>query len=694
MELSEFRDNVLEQIRFASSADGTSDKEELISYVSDALIEAEQLDDEIVFLPFEGIGHGQGKKKIQIDGYSYNELDDYLSIYIVAPLKYNTAVETLTTTDANRFFSRAGTFIEEAEYITKSAEESAPAYGLAVDILKKYADVRKYCIVLITDMSMSKTIRVMDGNEINGKSVEYHIWDITRLHQLDESKSGKEDIVIDLLDFTLHGLPCLPASKTDDYTAYLCNIPGIVLAQLYSTYGGRLLEGNVRSFLQTKGKVNKGIRNTILNAPNMFFAYNNGIAATAYSIETDNRDGVLYLKKLTALQIVNGGQTTASLAMALIKDKKDGAEEKLRNIYVPMKLSVVSPEKAQELIPNISRYANSQNKVSEADLWSNHPFHIRMESISRRIVAPAIAGNQYGTHWYYERANGQYKQETYKATEAGRKRFELLNPKGQMFTKTDLAKYMNIQRELPHVASTGGQKSFAKFAEWASTQWEKNETSFNDGYFRQVIAMAIIFKQADKIVKSQEWYNSYKANIVAYSISKLIYTVRTAYSEYAIDYRSIWARQGLSPAWVHQIECLSKQVYEFLIDDARPVENVTEWAKREACWEQAKKIKLTLLPEFVSELTYKSREQEQSRDDRADQRQVNKINAMVQVAEFGFENWKALLLWNSTHSALSPTDISFVNSAIAMEKGKFPSEKQCAVILQVLEKARLEGFPQ
>ncbi len=167
----------------------------------------------------------------------------------------------------------------------------------------------------------------------------------------------------------------MPASSTDDYTAYLCNIPGTVLATLYNTYGGRLLEGNVRSFLQTKGKVNKGIRNTILNNPDMFFAYNNGIAATAYSMNADIIEGVTYITEITALQIVNGGQTTASLAMASLKDKRDGSTEKILKIFVPMKLSIVSPEKAQELIPNISRYANSQNKVSDADLWSNHYHH-------------------------------------------------------------------------------------------------------------------------------------------------------------------------------------------------------------------------------------------------------------------------------------------------------------------------------
>lgn len=691
MELVEFREALLEQFRFAFSADNTSDKEEFINYVSEVLVEAEVLEDAIEYLPFEGIG--TRSKKIQIDGYSYNELDDYLSLYVVPSISYG-SIETLTATEANKLFSRAQAFIEEATYIKEKSEESHPAYGLAIDILKKYASVRKYCIYILTDMSMSKNIQTMNNGSINGIPVEYHIWDINRLYQLAESKSGKEDIVINMLEYTESGLPCLPASKTDDYTAYLCNIPGMLLAELYNSYGGRLLEGNVRSFLQTKGKVNKGIRNTILNAPDMFFAYNNGIAATASSISLSESNGSLFITEITALQIVNGGQTTASLAMALLKDKRDGSEEKLNHIYVPMKLSVVSPEKAQELIPNISRYANSQNKVSEADLWSNHPFHIRMESISRRIVAPAVDGKQYGTHWYYERANGQYKQETYKATEAGRKRFEMQCPKSQMFTKTDLAKYMNIYRELPHVASTGGQKSFAKFAEHTAVQWEKNDARFNEDYFKTVVAMAILFKQSDKIVKTQSWYNSYKANIVAYTLAKIIQTVHTDYPEYSIDFRNIWLKQKLSSAWIHQITESSKIIYDFLIDENRPVENVTEWAKREACWDAAKKMKLTLLPEFEKELAYKSSVQAQKKDAISEQKQVTKVNTMIEVANFGLDNWKYLIEWNKTHPVLSPTDLSFVNAALDMEKGKFPSEKQCAMILKVLEKARLEGFPK
>ena len=66
---------------------------------------------------------------------------------------------------------------------------------------------------------------------------------------------------------------------------------------------------------------------------------------------------------------------------------------------------------------------------------------------------------------------------------------------------------------------------------------------------------------------------------------------------------------------------------------------------------------------------------------------------MIEVAEYGAENWKKLLQWGMANHVLNPTDISFLRTAIAMEKGKFPSEKQCAKILQVLEKARIESYP-
>ena len=690
MDIKEFRNGILDDVHFNASINGTSPREEFLAMYANALVEAEEFED-FEQLAYEGVG--SQNKKILIDGYYYSELENCLVI-IACPFTDSMDVQSLTATEAEMHFKRARAFVEESRsgFIQKYAEESSPGYGLAVDIQKRYSNVSKFKFYILTDMAMSSRIREIPGTMIGTATAEYHIWDITRLQSLYASKTGKEDIVINLKEFSERGIPCLQAGSTDEYTAYLCTIPGSILAYLYNTYGGRLLEGNVRSFLSAKGKINKGIRNTILNEPSMFFAYNNGIAATAYAVEMEHGDGCTYITQITSLQIVNGGQTTASLAAAIINDK-DRANG-LRDIYVPMKLSVVTPEKAMELIPNIAKYANKQNKVSDADFFSNHAFHVRMEDFSRRVLAPAVMGNQYGTHWYYERTRGQYKQEQSRMTKAEQNKFLIQNPKAQMFTKTDLAKFYNIYRQLPHQVSTGAQKNFIQFAEWASAAWDKDETVFNERFFRQIVCLNILYKKADYIVKHAPWYEmGYKAQVVTYTLSYLFYQIGKECPDRVFDFRVVWTQQGVSHATEVELERIAEAMYNHLVSPDREVQNVTEWAKREACWKKAKDISVPLSEQFKKELASVTEEAEAKKSARKEQKQENSASAMIQVAEFGIDNWKALLTWGIQNRVFTPQDISFLKAAIAMETGKFPSEKQCARILQVLAKAREESYP-
>lgn len=688
--LNEFRNSILDEVHFNATMNGTSPREEFLALYANALTDAEEFDD-FEQLPFEGVG--PQNKRILIDGYFYDELEDCLAI-VACPFSDSIEAQSLTATDSEANFKRARAFVEESlsGFIQKNAEESSPGYGLAIDIQKRYSNVSKYKFYLVTDMVMSTRIREIASTEIGKAVAEYHIWDIARLQALYASKTGKEDIIIDLTEFAEHGIPCLMAGSNGEYTAYLCNIPGAILAKLYNTYGGRLLEGNVRSFLSAKGKINKGIRNTILNEPEMFFAYNNGIAATAYDVKIEAGEVCPMITQITSLQIVNGGQTTASLASAIVNDK-DRANG-LQDIYVPMKLSVVTPEKAMELIPNIAKYANKQNKVSDADFFSNHAFHVRMEDFSRRILAPAVMGNQYGTHWYYERARGQYKQEQARMTKAEKDKFLLQNPKNQMFTKTDLAKFYNIYRQLPHQVSKGAQKNFIMFAEWASEAWDKDQTVFNERFFKQLVCLNILYKKIDQIVKYAPWYDmGYKAQVVTYALSYLFYQIGRVCPDRVLDFKSIWNQQKAS----HETELLlgkiAEAMYYHLISENREVQNVTEWAKRETCWKKAKEIDIPLSDQFIKELAFAADEKDETKQARNEQRQVNSASAMIQVAEYGIENWKAVLNWGIANRVFTPQDISFLKAAIAMESGKFPSEKQCARILKVLEKAREESFP-
>ena len=690
MDLKEFRNGILDEVHFSASINGTSPREEFLAMYSNALVEAEEFDD-FEQLAYEGIG--AQKKRIQIDGFYYSELDNCL-IIVTCPFADTVEAKSLTATEAEMYFKRARAFVEDARsgFIQKYAEESSPGYGLAIDVQNRYKSVSKYKFYIVTDMVMSSRIRDIPNTMLDGIIAEYHIWDIGRFQALYSSKTGKEDIIIDLKEFSEKGIPCLQAGSSQEYTGYLCNIPGSILAHLYNTYGGRLLEGNVRSFLTAKGNINKGIRNTIINEPSMFFAYNNGIAATAYDVEIEYGDICPYITKITSLQIVNGGQTTASLAAAILNDK--AKVNGLREIYVPMKLSVVTPEKAMELIPNIAKYANKQNKVSDADFFSNHAFHVRMEDFSRRVFAPAVMGNQYGTRWYYERTRGQYRQEQSRMTKAERDKFQLQNPKNQMFTKTDLAKLYNIYRQLPHQVSAGAQKNFVHFADWASNAWNKDETQFNERFFRQIVCLNILYKRVDYIVKHASWYElGYKAQVVTYALSYMFYRIDKECPQAVFDFKSVWNHQEISHAIEHELEKIAEAMYNHLVSDDREVQNVTEWAKREACWKKAKELEISLSAQFIEALAGAEEESEENKVARKEQKKENSVSAMIEVANYGVEKWKALLNWGKTNRVFTPQDISFINVAIAMENGKFPSEKQCARILQVLNKARDESYP-
>ena len=251
-------------------------------------------------------------------------------------------------------------------------------------------------------------------------------------------------------------MPCLHASSgTDDYASYLVVLPGQTLSEIYGLYGARLLEANVRTFLQARTKVNKGIINTLKDAPHNFFAFNNGLTATASETTISSNNKGTFIESVKNLQIVNGGQTTASILYAKDKEKAD-----LANVYVQMKLSVVKPEAIEEIVPLISRYANTQNRISEADFFSSHPFHLHLEKLSRRISAPPKEGSLAGSKWFYERARGQYKDEQAYMTPGARKRFLAEYPRDQMLVKTDFAKYEMTFEGMPHIVSRGAQKCF------------------------------------------------------------------------------------------------------------------------------------------------------------------------------------------------------------------------------------------
>ncbi|MEW6131201.1 MAG: AIPR family protein [Acidobacteriota bacterium] len=508
MELQDFRKDFLETARALAATEGDFEEAAFVAEAARRLVETEELDN---FEPCHFEGTGSRQRKLRVDGYCFDEVDGSFSL-LIAKYEGDETAATLTQTDATKYFNMLKAFIEEAisGRLQQTIEESSPGYSLASELYLQRDAILRFRTLLLTDSALSARVKEWPEDQVAERPLEFHIWDMTRFHRVFESAMGRDELEVDLTEFSATGIPCLEAGQVEgEYKAYLCIIPASLLVDIYERFGSRLLEGNVRSFLSTRPKVNKNIRLSILNEPEMFFAYNNGIAATATDVQVERGRQGWRLLRANYLQIVNGGQTTASLALARRKDKAE-----LGNIFVQMKLSVVTPARAESVIPRISQFANSQNKVSDADFFSNHPFHIRMEDISRRLWAPATGGAQYETHWFYERARGQYLNEQVKLNATEKKKFLFQNPRHQVINKTDLAKFENAWRGLPHLVSLGAQKNFTAFAQWVGEHWKQSEADFNEEFFRNVIAKAILFHHTERLVTRQPWYqNSYRANI-------------------------------------------------------------------------------------------------------------------------------------------------------------------------------------
>jgi hypothetical protein len=397
------------------------------------------------------------------------------------------------------------------------------------------------------------------------------VWDIERLSRCVATGGAKEPIEVDFVKEFGAPVPCLPV-KIDGarYRSYLAVMPGDVLHRLYDEYGERLLELNVRSFLQARGKINKEIRRTIMEEPEQFFAFNNGVTAIAEDVRTgpmeSGGEGIVWLR---GLQIVNGGQTTASLHRAA---RKDGAVRQLGSIVVQTKVSVIDAELIDEMVPRISLYANSQNKVNEADFSANDPFHQQLERLSRSIWTPDGQ-----THWFYERARGQYQVARTREgrTPAALKKFDAINPASQMFTKTDLAAYEHSWQQLPHLVSRGSQKNFREFT--IRLAGRSPAIIPNETYLRELVAKAILFKHVQTAAR-QAQIGAYRANIVTYVVA---YLARRATA--AVDLRSVWERQSVPATLDTVIRKLLEPIGALIVQGAG-TKNVTEYCKREECW--------------------------------------------------------------------------------------------------------------
>lgn len=664
---------------------GKNDRENGFAAVAGRMLEdAEEFVD---FMPCPYRGTGTRRRNLGVDGYAIDEADGSFRM-IIADFDGGAEPTTVTQTSAKTQFTKLTGFIEEAlagnDDHLPADEDPATDFS---EILWQHKDsISRFRLYLVTDGLLSDRIRDWPEGSIGGIPAEFHIWDISRFHEAMSSRSGREALTVDFEEIVEGGIPCLHASLNQSrYSGYLCVIPGETLAKIYETYGSRLLEGNVRSFLGKTGKVNKAIRETTLNNPEMFFAFNNGISATASSVSIQSSAEGPRLVKATDLQIVNGGQTTASLAFA---KRKDGAD--LSSIFVQMKLSVVSEELAGELIPKISEYSNKQNKVSDSDLFSNHEYHRQMETLSRRIKAPPRVGALRSTTWFYERAKGQYRIETAKMSPAERLRFEADNPKSQLLTKTDLAKIENSWHGLPHEVSKGAQKNFDVFSKYVIAEWTARPLQFNDEYFRTFVSHTIVFRGLERLIPKEDWYDGgYRAQVVTYSVAKLAQMLQRQAVGKAINHQLTWKQQSMSPALEAQLKVVARVMYEVITAPEQGRENVTEWCKMELAWQRAQERSIELLPDFAAELI-SADINANIKKDAIDVARIDRgIAAITAVVQCKRSHWRQIRQWGLENHHLTAKEDQLLLLAAT---GKVPSEKQAAVILDIRRKLQQEGL--
>lgn len=695
MELDQYRIDFVQQLRVNAQAWGYTPDEEFTREMVERLEAMEEIADP--FIQYFG-QKGPGNILMKIDGYSIDSSDKSLILF-QSDFRNTDEAGNITQTDLENAYKRMMAFLScslEGK-LSNYCDESNEYVKVADDLKRRFAikyvndgedeSIEKIKLIVFTNASMSSRIKNLEDGEFQGRKVERIIWSIERLFELDSSGLDREAVEIVAEDFGLDGIPCLKAELSEglDYDAYLAIMPGKFLSDIYYKYGSRLLEGNVRAFLSNRGKINQGIRRTILTEPTKFFTYNNGIACTAESIVLDRNANGVVIKSIKDLQIINGGQTTASLTSAFLKDKSH-----LENIFVPVKITVIrSKEQYDDMVSKISKYANSQNKVTDADFFSNHPFHVEFERLSKQIVAPAVNGSVIQTMWYYERSRGKYNQEMFKMREGERNAFMAKFPKQQVIKKEELGKYYHTIEQKPWLVVLGAAKNMAKFAETIDGIWEKSKQDINEAFFKRMICAAIMFRQTDKIVAKAPWYETggFKSQVIPYTIAKLLHELPKGFT---LDWDKIWRSQTMYPSLASEIERLAKITNEFIQDSNGAL--VSEYVKRKSTWDKFTEYPYNLSSEFVNSLINERIIKEEQAAASKDQALTNDLNIEAEVFKRGSDYWKKLLSEGLERKILGPMDIQLLQKASTISEGRFmPNPRQAKDLWKLRERLGKNG---
>lgn len=584
-ELAAFTSMLAEEVReraLGSADDAAWTENAFVDVVSEHLAEIGMLDNPVVCFHQARLGSGI----VRVNGYAFPDDGDRIDL-LIAIYEGEREPRSIASADLSRIAGQAARAVQAAARGSHREMEKASDQYAMMQRLSELLDsgINEARVFILTDgLFPAKGVKPL---KVGGVAVTFELYDVRRLMRTMSTNQSREIIDIELESIGLSAIPCVKMPEGGgEYESFLAIFPGEALYRLYEEFGPRLLEFNVRAFLQATGKINRGIRDTLRDEPHHFMAYNNGISATADEIRTRLGPEGLTIVGFRGLQIVNGGQTTASVHRARRRDRLD-----LSKVHVAAKITRLPVDRVEEMVPKISRFANTQNVIQEADFSSNEPFHIALERLSKVVWVPGER-----SRWFYERSRGQYRtaMDIEGSTPARLREFRERTPAAHRFAKTDLARAVNSWNRLPHIVSGGAQKNFVLFMkdlrEAYGAAWEPDES-----YYRGAISQVILYAAVQRVVR-QEAFPAYRANIVCYLISYLSY--RTG-GDFLLD--EIWRRQGLSAGLDRLLRSWSYAI-DRRIQESAAGRNVTEWCKKEACWQAVRSLDLPWLEPWPPEL--------------------------------------------------------------------------------------------
>ena len=701
MEIEEYRAQFIDELRFDADHEGTEPETQFINKLLENLVSIGELADP---MPMSIEIKGKRGRIMAFDAYAYDEADSSLILIASDFTNERETANTLTNTRITELYTHMRNFLDEAinGKMSDYCDDSDPAILVAKEFRKRIgksmfeSEILRFKFYILSNSVLSKQVKSIAQEDFLERPVELNIWTLERIFQTFVSDTS-EIVEFDTQDFGCDGIQYLKADlgEESEYDAYMGIVPGRFLADIYLKYGSKLLQGNVRAFLSVRGKVNKGIRRTIIETPQNFFTYNNGIAIVARSVGF-SEDGTK-ITHFKDLQIINGGQTTASLANAVIrKEDKKGMD----NLFVPMKLTVLNVEndmseeeveKYNEITKTISRCANCQNPVSEADFFSNHPFHIMMENLSRKVMAPPAAGKPYQTTWFYERSRGKWEQEQMKLTESKRKTFCEQHPKNQVIKKEKLAKCLNTIMMNPHQVCQSSAINFSKFADYVEKLYDESKESINEQFFKKGVCSVIMFDELDVMVNKAPWYpkGGDKAQIVPYTIAKLMSLIP---AKYDLDWKTIWNKQTMYPALANELIKLAKVTQEFLIEQAGGG-LVRSISRTQGVWTNYQKVKYELSDSFINSLFSK----EETKAEEAAAKKEHKFNAdieaSVEIFKLGADYWMNFYNDAMKKHLLPYGDLDFIMSiAKCIKSANLPTKRQCDRLLKIVSNVEDKGY--